>query len=204
LHPEIHKKAPEDSQQWLEDLWETWWQDRMKYQLDEGREIQWVLHGNRPVNHPQRRLAALGLIANHWSEFRKRVSEPDILEKWLSSLTDPFWSFHYTLTSKTSSKKLALIGKDRISDFVMNHLLPLRMVEGDGSAWEAYQAVLAPAVNERVRRVHYRLFGNREDANQFLKKAWHHQALLQIYQDFCLVDTSDCEDCPFPEQLSHF
>ncbi len=204
LHPDIHKKAPEGSQQWLEQLWETWWQDRTKYQLDAGREIQWVLHGSRPVNHPQRRLATLAVIAQHWPTFRKLSTQPKALTDWLSSLTDPFWLSHYTLISKTSAKKLSLIGKDRISDLIINHLLPLKIADGEKTAWSAYQSFPAPAINEKVRRAHYRLFGNREDAQVFLKKSWHHQALLQIYQDFCLADTSDCDDCPFPEQLSHF
>ncbi|MGJ8656110.1 MAG: DUF2851 family protein [Akkermansiaceae bacterium] len=204
LHPDIHKKAPEDSQQWLENLWETWWQDRTKYQLDQDREIKWVLHGNRPINHPQRRLATLSVISQHWPTFRKLSTQPKALTDWLRSLTDPFWSKHYTLTSKPAAKKLVLIGKDRISDLIINHLLPLKIAEGDKTAWATYQSFPAPAINEKVRRAHYRLFGNREDAAQFLKKSWHHQALLQIYQDFCLADTSDCDDCPFPEQLSHF
>jgi hypothetical protein len=204
LHPDIHKNAPADSQQWLEQLWETWWQDRTKYQLDPDREIQWVLHGNRPINHPQRRLATLGVIAQHWPTFRKLSTQPKALTDWLSSLTDSFWSSHYTLTSKASARKLSLIGKDRISDLIINHLLPLKIADGEKTAWSVYQSFPAPAINEKVRRAHYRLFGNREDAHIFLKKSWHHQALLQIYQDFCLADTSDCDDCPFPEQLSHF
>ncbi len=204
MHPDIHKKAPEESQQWLENLWGTWWQDRSKYQLDAGREIQWILHGNRPINHPQRRLATLGVIAQHWPTFRKFSTQPKALAEWLSTLKDPFWSSHYTLISKASPKKLSLIGKDRISDLIINHLLPLKIADGDKTAWSTYQSFPAPAINEKVRRAHFRLFGNREDAQQFLKKSWHHQALLQIYQDFCLADTSGCDDCPFPEQLSHF
>ena len=204
LHPDIYKNAPVDSKQWLEQLWETWWQDRTKFQLDPYREIQWVLHGNRPINHPQRRLATLAVIAQHWPTFRKLSTQPKALTDWLGSLTDTFWSSHYTLTSKPSAKKLALIGKDRISDLIINHLLPLKIADGDKTALSVYQSLPAPSVNEKVRRAHYRLFGNREDARIFLKKSWHHQALLQIYQDFCLVDTSDCDDCPFPEQLSDF
>ncbi len=33
------------------------------------------------------------------------------------------------------------------------------------------------------------------------KFLYQQQALLQIYDDFCLVDVSECDDCPFPEQL---
>jgi len=90
LHPDIHHKAPQDSRDWLEDIWETWWKDRLKYEIDEVREIKWVLHGNRPVNHPQRRLAGLVEIAKHWPTFRKLSEDPKTLMKWLTSLEDPF------------------------------------------------------------------------------------------------------------------
>ncbi len=204
LHPEIYQKAVPESQQWLQELWETWWQDRGDYELDADRQISWVLHGNRPINHPQRRLATLAVVARHWPTFRKLSTQPKALRKWLEALEDPFWSHHYTLTSKFSERKLSLIGKDRIHDLIVNHLLPLQISEGDEQAWSHYQSLPAPAVNEKVRRAHFRLFGSRPDAQIYLKKSWHHQALLQIYQDFCLEDTSDCSRCPFPEQLSMF
>lgn len=206
LHPEIHEKAPEDSQAWLENLWQEWWKQRNIYELNTHRTIQWQLHGNRPINHPQRRLATLAAIALHWNRFKKTCSTPDYLTEWLSSLTEPHWNHHYTLTSKRSEKKLALIGKDRIHDFIINHLLPLQMHDDKNhkQAWINYQSIPAPATNEKVKRAHYRLFGTSKNAKQFLKKAWHHQALIQVYQDFCLEDTSDCDQCPFPEQLSQF
>jgi hypothetical protein len=31
---------------------------------------------------------------------------------------------------------------------------------------------------------------------------WQQQALLQIYDDFCMQDASDCARCPFPEQVA--
>ena len=37
---------------------------------------------------------------------------------------------------------------------------------------------------------------------QFLKSVTHQQALLQIYEDFCMQDNSDCAQCPFPEQMA--
>ncbi len=204
LHPDIHQKAPLESQQWLENLWDTWWQERTTYELDPSLSIKWTLHGNRPINHPQRRLSTLAAIAQHWRKFRSLTDQPIALTEWLTSLEDTFWSHHYTLTSKHSEKRLALIGKDRIHDLIINHLLPMQITERNDHLWQTYQSFPAPAVNEKVKRAHFRLFGDRPEAKQFLKKSWHHQALLQIYSDFCLADTSDCAQCPFPEQLSQF
>lgn len=201
LHPEIHEQAPIESQQWLQELWETWWKHRGKHELAEERAIQWIRSGIRPINHPQRRLAALALIAKHWPTFRKLATQSDTLIEWLESLHDDFWSHHYTLTSKRSEKKLALIGKDRIRDLLINHLLPLRIKNGDPIAWNQYLKFPAPAISEPVNRASTRLFGERPDKKDFMKYAWQHQALLQIYNDFCLEDDSDCKSCPFPEQL---
>lgn len=204
LHPEIHEKAPEDSRQWLRELWDTWWQHRAKHEFSQQRAIPWVLAGNRPVNHPQRRLALLAIISKHWPTFRKLSRQPIALKEWLLDLTDQFWSHHYTLTSKRSEKKLALLGKDRVQDLLANHLLPLLVHEGNDHAWHQYLSLPAPAMSEKVEKASIRLFGKRTDTKKFLRKAWQHQALLQIYHDFCLQDTSDCKDCPFPEQLKHF
>lgn len=203
LHPDIHKNAPADSQQWLRELWDTWWQHRTNHELTAERAIPWSLAGIRPVNHPQRRLAALSQIAKHWPTFTKLSTQPKALTDWLTTLTDPFWSHHYTLTSKRSEKPLALIGKDRIRDLLTNHLLPLQITSENTHAWQSYLALPAPSINEKVDKAAIRLLGQRPDKSTFLKKAYQHQAFLQIYQDFCLQDTSDCQNCPFPEQLKN-
>ena len=204
LHPDIHEKAPEDSRQWLRELWDTWWQHRIDHELSTERQIPWVMSGIRPVNHPQRRLAALALVCRHWKAFRKLSTQPRSLVEWLSELEDPFWSHHYTLTSKKSERKLSLLGKDRIQDLLTNHILPLQILEGQPSAWDYYLSLPAPSINEKVQKAAIRLFGKRSDSASFLKRAWQHQALLQIYQDFCLQDDSDCDECPFPEQIMQF
>lgn len=199
LHPKMHESAPEDSQKWLSDLWQTWWKLRQDHELDETRTIQWNLAGIRPVNHPQRRLAALAQVAIHWQKI-KQLNRYE-LSDYLTTLEDSFWNYHYTLTSKRSAKPLKLIGQDRMNDLLINHLLPDYVVKGDNAAWEQLQQFKAPVISEKVARATARLLGEHPQQKAFLKKSWQHQALLQIYQDFCLEDTSNCEDCPFPEQL---
>lgn len=105
LHPDIHTKAPPESQLWLETLWKDWWKVRTNFELTHERAIKWTLHGNRPINHPQRRLATLTAIADQWSTFKKLNTNITDLTEWLISLTEPHWQHHYTLTSKNSDKK---------------------------------------------------------------------------------------------------
>jgi len=202
LHPDIHQNAPADSQAWLEELWETWWKLRQDFEVEESRRPHWTLSGNRPVNHPQRRLAALACVAKSWSVIIRAANHPERLEKLLLELTDAFWNHHYTLTSKRSEKRLKLIGKERVDALLINHILPGLIYHSDNdSAWQQYKSLPAPVVSENVNRASIRLLGQHPQREEFLRKAWHHQALLQLYQDFCLKDASDCADCPFPERL---
>jgi len=96
-----------------------------------------------------------------------------------------------------------LLGGGRIEEFFINTLFPLAIAEKKTS-WSSYAKIRGGTPNQKVKRCCERLFGSLEAAQPFLKFAWQHQALLQIYQDFCLEDLSDCENCPFPEQLSQF
>ena len=207
LSVDIHKEAAVDSQSYLRGLWEKWWQVRDDYELAPERVIPWRLSGIRPVNHPQRRLACLTRVAMHWREFKKLCLDQtgaDGLTNFFQDLNHPFWSHHYTLKSKRSDKHLALMGRDRLQDFQVNHLLPAKLAADEPWAWQFYQKLPAPALSEKVEKASIRLFGDTPRRKRYLKKAWQHQALLQIYQDFCLDDVSDCEKCPFPEQLAQW
>lgn len=200
LHPEIHEEAPVDSQKWLQSQWQTWWQLRQEFEFSENKQLHWTLGRARPVNHPQRRLAALALIAEQW-KLVKQHYKAGTLSTFLTTLEDNFWSLHYTLTSKQASRPMALMGKSKANEWLVNFSLPLQIFEDRPGAIEKYYALPAPVASERVKRAHHRLFGEHPDKHLFLKKAWHHQALLQIYQDFCMEHIPGCEDCPFPEQL---
>ncbi|MBT8038570.1 MAG: DUF2851 family protein [Verrucomicrobiae bacterium] len=204
LSAEIYEQAAGESRDYLRGLWEAWWRVRSDHEPAPERKIPWKLSGIRPVNHPQRRLAGLAQIAGRWKAFSKACQSVGGVVEWVEQLEDDYWSHHYTLKSRRSDRRLALMGVDRVRDFQINHLLPVKLAAGDRSAWEFYQKAPAPALSEKVDKASVRLFGNTRDRKKYLRKAWQHQALLQIYQDFCLRDVSDCAECPFPEQLAQW
>lgn len=201
LAPDLHEKAPADTREHLRTLWDTWWKARGRWEST--HKLPWKAAGQRPANHPHRRVAALAALAKNWSKFRKLAfSQPlDVkgLGDFLAKLADPFWTHRHTLSSTNSARPVALFGGDKLTELLANHLFPLALHEGQ--AFADYLKVPAGARNEKVKRCAIRLFGSEEAAAPWLKKAAHHQALLQIYADFCLEDSSDCADCPFPEQL---
>lgn len=202
LAPDLHETAPPDSQEWLEDLWTRWWKHRLDYEFPADRIPAWSTRATRPGNHPQRRLAALSTAAAQWGSLATLArKDPPFtqLSKTLTELTEPFWDHHHTLQSKRTAKPIKLLGKSRLEEFLINTLYPLNLEN-----WDRFAAIRATAPNQKVKRCCERLFGSLTLAKPHLKFAWQHQALLQVYQDFCLEDLSDCNDCPFPAQLAQW
>jgi hypothetical protein len=162
----------------------------------------WRLSGTRPLNHPQRRVAALSMLAREWPAFRRMLGKRSSVaaNDFFSSLDHPFWKFHYTLTAKASPKGMALIGESRVADILANVLFPFWISQNAG-VWPEYAKLPAQLSNRRLETASTRLFGNDPRRAQFLKTVAHQQGLLQIYEDFCMRDNSDCAQCPFPEQM---
>ena len=117
-----------------------------------------------------------------------------------SSASIILWKFHYTLTSEKSPNEMALIGESRVAEILANVLFPFWLAE-DVDLWPEYAQLPARLSNRRLETAATRLFGNDPRRAQFLKTVAHQQGLLQIYEDFCMQDNSDCAQCPFPEQM---
>jgi hypothetical protein len=58
--------------------------------------------------------------------------------------------------------------------------------------------------NQAARIAAARLFAGDPRQRGFVGSLVGQQGLLQIYEDFCLRDASDCASCPLPEQLRHW
>ncbi len=191
-------------------LWSRWWTQREDLQrwLEPRQTPRWKLSAIRPGNHPQRRLGALSTLLDHW----ETVSAPILdatrwsLPAWsdaLAGLSHEFWSSHYTLTAPPTEKPVALIGETRVREMLANVVYPLLVPERT-RLWAEYLELPALLDNQKVRRAAARLFGTPELMRAYNRKLFHHQGLLQIYEDFCLEDHSACANCPFPEQLKEW
>jgi Protein of unknown function (DUF2851) len=183
-------------------LWDRWWPYRDKMKRIVLPAKIWRVSGARPLNHPQRRLAALAVIAQKWPVFLKSLGKIDIrgVRDFFLELQHPFWNFHYTLNSEPSTKVMAMVGESRVTEIFANVLFPFFASEGR-DIWNDYEKLPSQLSNRRVETAATRLFGDDPRRPLFLKTAAYQQALLQIYEDFCLQDNSDCAQCPFPEQM---
>jgi Protein of unknown function (DUF2851) len=207
LSPHVHELALSDTRVYLRGLWDTWWQDRPRHEAATGREIPWKTHGQRPANHPHRRIGTLAALVKVWPAYRHLALARPFAAKplidFLQTLHHDFWSYHHTLTSATSKQRVALFGRSQATELVANHLAPLALFE-NGMSYADYFKLRNSAPNDQVKRCSIRLFGSQKAAAPWLRRVCDHQALLQIYQDFCLEDFSDCASCPFPEQLAQW
>lgn len=195
------KERPPETRIYLRQLWDDWWKYRAEF---EQQEQGWKFAGIRPQNHPQRRLGALSSLLPRWRELESVLQSerftPRSFRAFLQELKHEFWNWHYTLKSKQSRKPMALIGGTRVNELLANQVYPF-LVPENVALWKAYTLLPAQLSNEKLRRATLRLFGEGPRGKAFTKKLYQQQALLQIYEDFCLEDESGCEECPFPEQL---
>ena len=207
LDADLYRRAPEDTREYLSELWQTWWKIRPNHEAPESRSPVWKTYGQRPANHPHRRVGGLSALVKSWPEFRKLAFAAPFsvkpLTDFLHGLRHEFWSHHHTLTSERSAQAISVFGKSLALELAANHLIPLALHE-KRFTFRDYHKQRHSAVNQKLKRCGIRLFGSEEAAKPFLKRLSHHQALLQLYHDFCLEDFSDCAKCPFPEQLSQW
>ncbi len=202
LETKIYEKAPPETQEYLRGLWETWWKHRDEFSAV--TPPRWTLAGIRPSNHPHRRVAALALMAQKWRRLRQafEAGEKALLEA-LAALEHAHWSHHYTLTSARSTKSLAVVGETRAAEMLANLAYPWWSLHRD-TWWAGYERLPAALENEKSRRAALRLLGRRSDAPELTRGLAQQQALIQIYEDFCLRDHTDCAQCQFPEQLARW
>jgi hypothetical protein len=188
---------------YLRGLWEEWWPRRGAFERPAIASDLWKMSGQRPANHPQRRVAALAQMIRQWPRIRalSEDCEPKAIREFFDGIRDPYWDSHWTVTSKAASRRMALVGESRITDMLSNVFFPLAIAR-DEKRWIGFQNLRAPLANQRVEVAAQRLFGDSPRGPAFLKSAALQQGLLQIYEDFCLRDASDCMHCPFPEQIA--
>ena len=205
---DIYKKS---AREYVRQLWDGWWPHRDDLQRFVLSQKAWHVSGTRPLNHPQRRLAALAVLVREWARLQRASGKSSVAvaNDFFQALEHPFWNFHYTLASKASPKEMALIGESRAADILANVLFPFwaayelkTPASPSAKLWTEYVRLPAQLSNRRVETAATRLFGDDPRRQEFLRTVAHQQGLLQIYEDFCMQDNSDCALCPFPEQMA--
>jgi len=174
LPPELTRARP-DADGFVRQLWDRWWRERDAFEDCQLPRSMWRLHGLRPLNQPQRRLA----LAAHWladndvvsaletwcaeaivgpassqsikataAKTRKRSTAPSTLAKILHPRRDDFWSHHLTLRSPRSAKPQLLLGEARVTDLAVNVILPWLFARANEGRNELVQHAIESAYSE--------------------------------------------------------
>jgi Protein of unknown function (DUF2851) len=144
----VYKKSAKN---YVRELWDRWWPHRDELQRLILPAKVWKLSSTRPVNHPQRRLAALSILVHQWPAFRRSSGKRNAkaVENFFDALDHPFWQSHYTLTAFASPEPMALVGKSRVAEILANVIFPFWRAE-DVDVWPEYSKLSAGLTNRRL------------------------------------------------------
>jgi len=218
LLPSELTRAQSSADGYLRTVWDHWWRERGEFSDCALPRALWRFHGQRPANHPQRRiaLAAHWLAANtlpakleHWcaKKFSDGAASVALLET-LQIAPDEFWSWHWTIHSLRLKKAQPLLGAARVTDLAVNVILPwlwIRAFEGKNAELQReienrFNHWPAAEDNSVLRLARQRLLGNA--GRRALRTAADQQGLIQIVRDFCDHSNAVCENCRFPELVN--
>jgi hypothetical protein len=220
LLPAELTRAQAGADGYLRSVWDQWWREREEFSDCTLPHEVWRFHGQRPANHPQRRLA----LAAHWLAAN---TLPAKLERWcakkfsdgemsaalleiLRTGPDEFWSWHWTIRSPRLKKAQPLLGASRVTDLAVNVILPwlwIRAFEGKNAELQReienrFNAWPASEDNAVLRLARQRLLGGAP--RRTLRTAAEQQGLIQIVRDFCDHSNAVCENCRFPELVANW
>lgn len=220
LLPAELTRAQASADGYLRSVWDHWWREREEFSDCMLPRDVWRFHGQRPANHPQRRLA----LAAHWAT---ADNLPAKLERWcakkfvdgemeaalleiLQIEPDAFWSWHWTIRSPRLKKAQPLLGASRVTDLAVNVILPwlwIRAFEGKNEELQRemetrFNSWPAAEDNSVLKLARQRLLGNAP--RRSLRTAAEQQGLIQIVRDFCDHSNAICESCRFPELVKNW
>jgi hypothetical protein len=186
--------------------------------------LGWQTNRVRPANSPSRRLAAAARLLSLYLPAADGLFGPflraaddlapeELAGEWTGMLTVPgegYWAarsdFGRAVSSVPSSSgdedddEVALIGKSRAADMVVNIVLPLALAyanvygtPGLRDKAEAVYTIYPKLSDNRVTRaMTEEVFGPRKRGA--IKTARHQQGLLHLYRMYC--EARRCHECP--------
>lgn len=215
LLPAELTRAQASADSYLRTVWDQWWREREEFAEHVLPRTLWRFNGQRPANHPQRRLA----LAAHWladghlaEKLERWCTTPLADDRMAAALletlqigSDDFWAWHWTIRSPRLKRPQPLLGPSRVTDLAVNVILPwlwIRAAEGKNQRLQTviehrFNAWPAAEDNAVLRMGRQRLLGT--TSKRALPTAAEQQGLIQIIRDFCDHSNAVCENCRFPE-----
>ncbi|MCF7854803.1 MAG: DUF2851 family protein [Candidatus Pacebacteria bacterium] len=193
-------------------LWNCWWRQGCSTQ-----RLEWTRGSTRPLNYPERRLAAGVKLLERW-EYRPVKAilgaaaganhGKELLLRLRDTLTVQSAWCGFASFNKRLPRPMQLLGRHRIDDIIINVILPFlrgfASRRGDRAlqtlADEAF--VQAPKLqsNRQLKEIVHRILVPPSRGKAVVGHACEQQGLLGIYHDFCLCVDNACRLCPLADQ----
>lgn len=212
LLPESKKYdlTPEISE-FLENIWNKWW----KIRKSATPEIKWERTGTRPLNSPERRLAALCLLLkktdcaplNFFYSNVENSGRPEKLWQTLKKIlicSDPLWDNYSNFTAKRKDPA-AVLGENRALELAVNAILPgltayakLKEDAHTEKFIEKAWLFLPPTQDNKLVKSALKMWFQDKsvDRKKLLDSSAKIQGTMRIYNEFCRKSSSDCKACP--------
>ncbi len=190
-------------------LWKLWWPLRGRF----SKPVEWKRSGCRPLNSPERRLAAISAILSASGEeplglFAKKLlsCEPGEFNSFIlskMSARDSFWDKRTSFCSEPLARPAAVAGASLALELTANAVYPCLLAlarlrkdsVGEAAARKAYLALPPMESNRVLKNALGRWFLEPQKAQRALSGAAACQGAMHIYSVYCDKVSSDCEAC---------
>lgn len=202
----------------LEEQWRTSAYAELPPRMTEAR---WRFTG-RPLNHPVRRIAAMaqliqrcqGSLMMYFLPICEKVATADTKRALQTIQTElrahlmleptGYWDQHSNFGLK-STRKIALIGKDRAMDIIVNKILPVAYiwaVEADSQPLQEavlrlYSIGSKSTGNKIINAVNKQIFTETQPMRHLNPTAKIEQGFIRLYKNYCADQL--CDLCPILE-----
>ena len=149
-------------------------------------------------------LHALESVPSGGDERRRCRRVVAAFEKLFDEPPSGYWTKRARLGPETLARPTRLIGRERVTDMVVNVIIPLLLGlprERKDAGFEqqlhnVYCALKPRTENAVTRYMKFRIFGD-PSGGKIVNTLRRQQALLQIFHDFCDSDNATCDTCGF-------
>lgn len=210
---QIPTEWPAASRDFVRDCWNRWFKLRNDKADLIMSQSNWQLAHLRPLNSPDRRMAAAAAWFAVDNPLLQRVLDladyaPENFVKevtrLLTEVSHPFWSYRDRWKSSGTSKPMALIGKGRADAILINVITPMLAALKIDPVFHnglLERLPLEPS-NAIIRETAHRLF-DLDHPSALYNTELARQGLIQIFQDHCLCGTPSCDECALPRQIKN-
>ena len=205
-------------------LWNIWWRIRREPKPD----IKWNRSGLRPMNSPERRIAAATQLVSRMGESPlmffadlaenrlspdKTSTPADFAKRIIQNIkcSHPLWDRYINFTHRASASA-SVLGGARAADICINIILPALKAYAiltdrhDNSASNipetAFLSMPSTQSNRILETAALKWFAPPGRKRNIVKDAASQQGVLYIYREFCEELCGECDMCPLAHMIN--